>query len=286
MKTPLVSINIRTYNSAKTLRETLESVKRQTYKNIEILVSDGHSIDNSVGIAREFEARVGYADKLGDARYQNYKNSKGKYILSLDSDQDLDKKLIEVCVEECENNGYDALIIAEKSLIKKGTFLENLIAYDKWVVDKSQDSDAVFGTACPRFFRKELLKDIEWPKELAVFDDTILYTQLLLKGAKIKYITDYFIRHSEVTTWRTFIKKFHRYGKGYVGAFQQKPGTIAAHSLPRRSYFSKYAFTKPHYFLGLLVLYLVKATAASTGALSYFIGECLKPKNSKSSSSR
>ena len=117
---PLISVNIRTYNSAKTLGKTLESVKEQSYSNIEILVSDGFSKDGSVKIAKKFGARVSFADKLGDARYQNYINSKGKYIISLDSDQFFEEKLIEVCVNECEKNGYDALIITEKSFIKKG----------------------------------------------------------------------------------------------------------------------------------------------------------------------
>lgn len=268
---PLVSVNIRTYNSGKTLRKTLESVREQSYPDIEILVSDGFSKDDSVQIAKNFNAHVSFADKLGDARYQNYINSKGKYVISLDSDQFFENKLIETCVRECEKNGYDALIIKEKSFIKKGTFLEKLLAYDKWVIDQNKDSDLVFGTACPRFFKKSLLSDIKWPKELAVFDDTILYSQLIKKGAKIKYISTQSIRHSEVTTWSALIKKFYRYGKGYVGAFKAGPTTIVGHSLPRRSYFSKAAFSKPHYFLGLLFLYMVKALAASLGVTSHFL---------------
>lgn len=275
-KQVLVSVNIRTFNSAKTLEETLRSVKDQTYSNIEILVSDGYSSDDSVKIARKFGALVNMADKLGDARYQNYVKSRGKYILSLDSDQVLDTKLIEECVKECEKNGFDALTVAEKSIIDKGTFLQKLIAYDKWVIDRTQDQDVTFGTACPRFFRKELLKDIHWPKELAVFDDTILYAELLKKNAKIKYISGYYIRHHEVSNWIVFAKKFYRYGKGYFGAFKQKPTTIAAHSLPRRSYFSKAAMTKPYYFLGLLLLYVVKATAAILGVMSYFLTQKTK----------
>lgn len=280
MKNPLVSVNIRTYNSAKTLEETLQSVKDQTYKNIEILVSDGRSTDESVEIAEKYGASVRFADKLGDARHQNYEYSKGKYILSLDSDQALDKKVVEECVRECEEEGYDAITIAEKSIIDKGTFLQKLIGYDKWVIDQNKDADVNFGTACPRFFKKELLKDIRWPKELAVFDDTILYAELLNKKAKISYMGKYYINHHEVSSWIVFAKKFFRYGKGYFGALKERPTTIAAHSLPRRSYFSKAAFSKPHYFVGLLFLYVVKATAASFGVLSYL----LEAKRSKHSS--
>lgn len=273
-KKPLVSINIRTYNSEKYIGITLESVRKQSYKNIEILVSDGYSKDNSVKIAKSYGARIGYADKLGDARHQNYVRSKGKYIMSVDSDQVLAKNLVEACVKMAESKDLDALTISEKSLIdSKSTFFEKLIAYDKWVIDQNKDDDAIFGTACPRFFKKEFLKKVVWPPELSIFDDTILYSELLTKGAKAGYLARPSIYHHEVTSWQVLAKKFFRYGKGYVKAFSQKPTTIAAHSLPRRSYFSRAALKKPVYFLGLLWLYVIKAVSASAGALSYIINK-------------
>lgn len=275
---PLVSVNIRTYNSEKTLRDTLESIKKQSYKNIEILISDGYSKDNSVTVAREFGAKVNFADKLGDARYQNYINSKGKYVFSVDSDQVLDNDLIETCVYECEANKNNVLIIAEKSLLRNGTFLEKLLKYDKWLIDKTQDADVVFGTACPRFFKKDLLEDIAWPKELSIFDDTVLYSQLSSKDAKIKYVSNQFLKHYEATSWLTFAKKFYRYGKGYIAALKVEPKTIAAHSLPRRAYFTKFAISKPHYFLGLMLLYTIKASMASLGAISALVEGNLLPK--------
>ncbi len=272
MKTQsLVSVSIRTLNSAKTLEKTLRSVTDQTYRNFEIIVSDGRSTDNTVEIARKYGARVHYVEKLGDARYQDYKISRGKYLLSLDSDQILDRRVIEKCVELCEEKGFDAVTISEQSIIQNGTLLEKLIAYDKWVIDQNKDADAKFGTACPRFFKKELFNTLKWPKGLAVFDDTILYAELLKNGAKVAYLSEQSIRHHEVSSWIVFFKKFIRYGKGYSNAFKSQPSTIAAHSLPRRSYFSKAALTKPHYFFGLLLLYLVKGVAAGIGVLSYFI---------------
>ena len=140
-KKPLVSVNIRTFNSERTLEKTLNSVKNQTHPIMEIIVSDGYSKDRSVEIAKLYGAKVHYVAKLGDARYQDYRKSKGKYLLSLDSDQILDSGAIEECVRLCEDKDFDAVIISEKSIIDKGTFLQKLIGYDKWLVDKSQDAD-------------------------------------------------------------------------------------------------------------------------------------------------
>jgi len=51
---PLVSIIVITYNSSKYVLETLESAKAQTYQNIELIISDDCSIDNTVEICRDW----------------------------------------------------------------------------------------------------------------------------------------------------------------------------------------------------------------------------------------
>ena len=50
----LISVAVVTYNSAKTVLETLESVKKQTYTNIELIISDDCSTDNTVGVCRDW----------------------------------------------------------------------------------------------------------------------------------------------------------------------------------------------------------------------------------------
>lgn len=56
MKTeePLVSIIVITYNSSKYVLETLESAKAQTYKNIELIISDDGSTDETIKICQEW----------------------------------------------------------------------------------------------------------------------------------------------------------------------------------------------------------------------------------------
>ena len=52
-----ISIITATFNSGKTIRDTLESVLRQTYDNYELIVKDGGSKDNTLDICREYEER-------------------------------------------------------------------------------------------------------------------------------------------------------------------------------------------------------------------------------------
>ena len=52
-----ISIITATYNSAKTVRDTFESVLRQTYKDIEYIIVDGASKDETVAIIKEYEPR-------------------------------------------------------------------------------------------------------------------------------------------------------------------------------------------------------------------------------------
>lgn len=263
-KLPLVSINIRTYNSAKTLDETLRSIRAQTYPNIEVLIADRYSTDQTVAIASKYHAKVHFAVRLGEARKKNYEMSNGEYVCSIDSDQILDKDLIEHCYLMC-CSGFDAITISEHSIIRKGTYVERVISYDKWLIDKTRSTDPVFGTACPRFFRKSALKSVDWLHALSIFDDAILYSKLLDEGARVGYMSAASIGHYEVISFGEVFKKFYRYGKGYLEALHELPLTVTTHSLPRRSYFSKYALKKPQYFVGLFMLYTIKASAAGMG---------------------
>lgn len=54
-KNPLVSVCIPTYNSAKFITRALESIKRQSYENYELVVSDDCSSDNTIGIIKSFK---------------------------------------------------------------------------------------------------------------------------------------------------------------------------------------------------------------------------------------
>ncbi|MEL4280065.1 glycosyltransferase family 2 protein [Shewanella mangrovisoli] len=91
---PLVSIIMPSYNSAKTIAESIESVIAQTYQNWELLITDDVSVDHTRDIVRSYCAKdnrikLFELDKnsgAGASRNNSIENSNGDYIAFLDSD--------------------------------------------------------------------------------------------------------------------------------------------------------------------------------------------------------
>ena len=266
---PLVSINTATYNSDKTLRKCLDSVRNQTYKNIEIVIMDSYSKDKTLEIAKEYGAKIVFAPTLATARKAGADASQGDYIFILDSDQILEANVIQECVKACEEQGYDGVTLFERSLITKNTFVERVIAYDKEIFHSLHDDDPIKGTAIPRFFRASYFKRVEFEKNPPItFEHTIIHHKIVEMGAKIKFV-DAYIWHHETTTIREVARKFFRYGYYYIPAYKFNKELALHHSLPRRTYFHYMALKNLVLFIGLFYVYFVKAIAAAAGAITY-----------------
>ena len=91
MKKPLVSVQMNCHNCEKFLREALDSVYSQTYKNWEIIFWDNASTDNSKKIVKSYDEKIKYfynnnKSILGEARHQASKHLSGDLIAFLDCD--------------------------------------------------------------------------------------------------------------------------------------------------------------------------------------------------------
>ena len=106
---PLVSIHLPVYNEEKRIRRALSAVFSQTYKNIEVLVFDNNSSDNTVKIVkREFpKAKIFESKKnlfVGPANNQACKMTKGKYIVSVSADVVVAEDFVEKMIQRMEQD--------------------------------------------------------------------------------------------------------------------------------------------------------------------------------------
>ncbi|MDB4229128.1 glycosyltransferase [Paracoccaceae bacterium] len=147
---PLISIIVNCYNGEKYLREAIDSVLSQSYKNWELIFWDNQSNDNSAEIFREYiDHRLHYCyapnhTRLYEARNYAYEQSKGEFIAFLDVDdwweptklEDQIKLFSDHCVGLVYSNfwiastGSQKLKIAHKKTLPSGFVLnEQLKSY-------------------------------------------------------------------------------------------------------------------------------------------------------------
>jgi glycosyltransferase involved in cell wall biosynthesis len=101
---PLASIIVPTYNSCSFLRDTLKSVLAQSYKNIEIIVVDDGSTDDTSqminGLIGSGKSHIQYVNQanagVSAARNRGLKKASGTFVLFLDSDDILGEDFVEV----------------------------------------------------------------------------------------------------------------------------------------------------------------------------------------------
>jgi len=132
MSTPFFTIVTPTLNSEKYLRKCIESVESQSFKDWEHIFIDSFSTDRTISLLKEYKKRnpkkvfIHQYLKAGvsDAFNKGIKNSKGKYINFLGSDDLLEKNSLQIVYNNISDEKYgwcygDVKIIDGKGLIKK-----------------------------------------------------------------------------------------------------------------------------------------------------------------------
>ena len=112
---PLVSLVITTRNEEKNICNCLESIKAQSWPNIETIVVDNNSTDRTQEIAAEYTPKV-YTKGPERSAQRNYgmiDQAKGEYVIYVDADMILAPKLIEACVHHIRKMDAIALHIPE-----------------------------------------------------------------------------------------------------------------------------------------------------------------------------
>ena len=115
MKVPSVSVIVTTKNSSRTLSRCLQSIKDQSYRKIEIIVVDNNSTDTSVKIANEYTPHVFIrGPERSEQRNYGVQKSNGLYLLFVDSDMYLSKRVVEQCVNKITTNHLIGVYIPER----------------------------------------------------------------------------------------------------------------------------------------------------------------------------
>ncbi len=130
----LVSVIINCRNGEAYLKETLESLKNQTFTDYEVIFWDNCSTDDSGKIAKTFDGRLNYyygetMIPLGAARNKALEHTQGEYVCFLDCDDLWDPRKLEQQVKELENDSSVGMVFTN---FKRFNMLSNTVdIFDK-----------------------------------------------------------------------------------------------------------------------------------------------------------
>lgn len=203
----LISVIVPVYNVEKYLDKCIKSIVDQTYSNLEIILVDDGSKDNSLEICKKWKKKdkrikVYHQQNMGVSRARNkgIDIAKGDYISFIDSDDMIDKNLYESFIEEYKKNvdiirfrcqthygkyKIDSLLMQEGEF----SFKQNeTLKYDMFFHKHS------FGSVCFSIFNKNVISTIRFEEKYKYGEDYLFYFKVL-QNCKNIYISNQILYH-------------------------------------------------------------------------------------------
>lgn len=212
---PLVSVIVPTYNSAHVLERCLQSVQNQSYSAVELIVVDNHSVDTTVDIAKKYASAV-YVQGPERSAQRNFgvKQAKGEYVAIIDSDMELETRVIAECVQEIHKENTVGVVIPEKSF---GTTF--------WAECKALERSFYQGVLymeAGRFFSRTRYVDHGGYDESLVSGEDWDLSDRIGKEGKLGRTTSYILHNEgDLRFWKTVSKKFY-YAKKFSAYTKKK----------------------------------------------------------------
>ncbi|MFV0146853.1 glycosyltransferase [Empedobacter falsenii] len=212
MNTPLISVCIPTYNGEIYLQEALDSIKKQTYQSLEVIISDDQSKDKTLSICQQFKSEVDFPvyiythqpSGIGANWNNSIDKANGEYIKMLFQDDVLEPNCIKVMFDYLQKNNLE-IVISKRSIIdsfsqeitsgdwynnyndlQKATSLDtrefyifskkdiNRINFNRFLYEN------IFGEPCVSLFSKKMYyKTGKWNIDLKQVLDYVYYLRVL-----------------------------------------------------------------------------------------------------------
>ncbi|MDO4813696.1 MAG: glycosyltransferase family A protein [Gemella sp.] len=179
----MISIIIPCYNSSKTLNKCFESLKKQTYKDFELIFINDGSIDNTLELLEEIkknntEMNIEIINQknagVSAARNVGLRLARGEYISFVDPDDSVEETFLETLFGDMTSNDVDISVIG---VLKSTSLPRNRVECNK--VDKEEfitsifQSDMTKGYSWNKLFKKKILVDntIYFKEDLSIMED-------------------------------------------------------------------------------------------------------------------
>jgi glycosyltransferase involved in cell wall biosynthesis len=197
-----ISIIVPAYNSEKTLKRCIDSIINQTYSNIEIIIVNDGSTDNTKEICDQYaqnDLRIKVIHKnnggVSSARNEGIKNASGEFIQFIDSDDYIDVNMCERLVKVIKEHNSDLVVCGYKTILGDSISFEPCINKR---VDEIADLSGyfselykkhLFNSPWNKLYKREKI-NFYYDENLSLGEDLLFNLEYLKRSKKISFIED------------------------------------------------------------------------------------------------
>lgn len=226
-----ISIVVSIYNSEEYLEECINSIINQTYKNLEIILIDDGSTDNSIKIAKMYELLdkrikllIQKNSGVSAARNLGIKNSTGEFLTFVDSDDWIDLDMYEKMISKINNN-YDSVICSfqkeyenrieyEELLFRKEEVLCGEDMYNKLLLNMisrlDKNENTIMGAVWRCIFKREIVS-----KNNILFDTEMSFAEDLI------FCLRYFKNCNEIYIYNEHLYHYRFNNKSIINSYNE-----------------------------------------------------------------
>ncbi len=261
---PLVSVIIACKNTADYIEECLQSVRNQTYKNIELIIVDNFSTDDTYKIAKKYADQAYQKGPERSTQFNfGFTKAKGDYIYRIGPDYVLEPDVIQKCVSKMAQ-GYDALALHNRS---KGSSIWAKVRYLER--ESYRGSESIVAV---RFMKHSVFKAVGmFDESLVAGEDFDLHNRLVAAGYKWSHVDAVENHIGEPKTIGDVWNKFYYYGRTIKRYHSKNKGTATKQLTFFRPSFLKVQkdlLQKPHLFVVFWFYMIVKYAAGAAGMIA------------------
>lgn len=222
----MVSILIPVYNAAEFLRQCLDSIVSQTYQDLQVVVIDDGSTDDSLSICEEYATKYAYfevyhQENIGVAETRNrlLEHVVGDYVLFVDADDWIDPQMVEYLETKARTFHAD-IVTCHASIFENDKVEDNASAAVSQVQEEIWDRErivreflgpnAFMHVLWSKLFDAKFVRNARFVKEISHGEDSLFVWQLFQKVEKVVMTTRklYHYRMSATSiTHQTFSQK-------------------------------------------------------------------------------
>lgn len=212
-----ISLIVSVYNTEQYLPRCIDSILQQTFCDFEIILVDDGTKDNAGDICDEYagkDSRIRVIHQknsgLALARKRGLSVARGKYIMFVDSDDWIDKQMLEIMYIQAKKVNADVVCAQFRRVDEEGHILTQNMPFGTIVCENQKEmiyhmhvSRKLSASACTKLISKESMKHIHFPGDLAIGEEHDMVIQLILQTSKLVLMDNvfynYFIRSNSIS---------------------------------------------------------------------------------------